>query len=232
MTFSKAAICGVLSLAVMIAGMAGPAVAVPVVLTFEGLLDGEGVNQFYDGGTGSLGSGPGTNFGIQFSNAVAFIDSDAGGTGNFGGEPSPSTAITFLGPSATTMNVAAGFDTGFSFFYSAIVAPGAIRVWSGLDGTGALLAELDLPLTPFGGAMDPTGVFSPFLAFGVAFDGIAHSVDFAGTANQLGFDNITLGSERPIGPDRAVPLPGSLLLLAAGLAGAGFLARTRTPLRK
>ena len=232
MTFSKAAIGGVLSLAVMMAGMAGPAVAVPVVLTFEGLLDSEGVDQFYDGGTGSLGSGPGTNFGIQFSNAVAFIDSDAGGTGNFGGEPSPSTAITFLGASATTMNVAAGFDTGFSFFYSAIVAPGVIRVWSDLDGTGTLLAELDLPLTPFGGAMDPTGAFSPFLTFGVAFDGIAYSVDFAGTANQIGFDNVTLGSERPIGLDRAVPLPGSLLLLGAGLAGAGFLTRARASIRK
>jgi hypothetical protein len=227
MKISKAMFGGVLSLALLVAGISSPAFAVPLVLTFEGLQDNESVDQFYNGGTGSLGSGPGTNFGIGFSNAVSFIDADAGGTGNFGGEPSPSTAITFLGASATTMNVAAGFDTGFSFFYTAIVAPGVIRVWSDLDGTGSLLAELDLPVTPFEGAPDPTGVFSPFLPFGVAFDGIAHSVDFSGTANQIGFDNITLGAERPIGPDQAVPEPGSLLLLSAGLAAAGFLAKRR-----
>jgi hypothetical protein len=61
----------------------------------------------------------------------------------------------------------------------------------------------------------------------MAFDGLAHSVDFSGTANQIGFDNITLGSERPIGPDQAVPEPGSLLLLSAGLAGAAILAGRR-----
>jgi hypothetical protein len=227
MKISKAMIGGVLGLALVLVGISSPAFAVPLVLTFEGLQNFESVDQFYNGGTGSLGSGPNTNFGIQFSNAVAFIDADAGGTGNFGGEPSPSTAITFLGAGSTTMNVAAGFDTGFSFFYSAVIAPGVIRVWSDLDGTGSLLAELDLPLTPFEGAPDPNGAFSPFLSFGLAFDGLAHSVDFSGTANQIGFDNITLGSERPIGPDQAVPEPGSLLLLSAGLAGAAFLAGRR-----
>jgi len=223
----KAIFGGALGLALLVAGSSSPAFAVPVVLTFEGLADFESVDQFYNGGTGSLGSGPGTDFGINFSNAVAFIDSDAGGSGNFGGEPSPSTAITFLGASATTMNVAAGFDTGFSFYYSAIVAPGVVRVWSDLNGTGTLLAELALPLTPASGAMDPTGQFSPFLPFGVAFDGIAHSVDFSGTANQIGFDNVTLGAERPLGPDQAVPVPGSLLLLGAGLAAAGLATRRR-----
>ena len=227
MRITKVIVGGALGLALLAGALSSPAAAVPLVLTFEGLQNTEDVNAFYNGGTGSLGSGPGTNFGIQFSNAVAFIDSDAGGTGNFGGEPSPSTAITFLGASATTLNVAAGFDTGFSFFYSAIAAPGVVRVWSDLDGTGTLLVELDLALTPFQGAPDPTGAFSPFLPFGVTFDGIAHSVDFSGSSNQIGFDNITLGSERPIGADQAVPEPGSLLLLAAGLAGAGLLARLR-----
>ena len=227
MRIAKVIVGGALGLALLAGALSSPAAAVPLVLTFEGLQNTEHANAFYNGGTGSLGSGPGVNFGIQFSNAVAFIDSDAGGTGNFGGEPSPSTAITFLGAGATTMNVAAGFDTGFSFFYSAIVAPGVVRVWSDLDGTGTLLVELDLALTPFQGAPDPTGAFSPFLPFGVTFDGIAHSVDFSGSANQIGFDNITLGSERPIGAAQAIPEPGSLLLLAGGLAVVGLLAGLR-----
>ena len=135
MRITKVIVGGALGLALLAGALSSPAAAVPLVLTFEGLQNTEDVNAFYNGGTGSLGSGPGTNFGIQFSNAVAFIDSDAGGTGNFGGEPSPSTAITFLGASATTMNVAAGFDTGFSFFYSAIAAPrgGASLERSGWD---------------------------------------------------------------------------------------------------
>ena len=140
MRITKVIVGGALGLALLAGALSSPAAAVPLVLTFEGLQNTEHVNAFYNGGTGSLGSGPGANFGIQVSNAVAFIDSDAGGTGNFGGEPSPSTAITFLGASATTMNVAAGFDIGFSFFYSAIAAPawcesGAIWMGPALCGS-------------------------------------------------------------------------------------------------
>ncbi len=204
--------------------MSNPVAAAPIVLTFEGLTNAEGVAEFYNGGTGSLGSGGGFNHGIRFTNAIAFIDSDAGGTGNFGEEPSPSTAITFLDPQAASavLNVAAGFDTGFSFFYTAVGSPGSITVWDGLDGTGNILATLILLLTPYNGAPDPTGVVSPFVAVGVAFDGSARSVDFSGTANQIGFDDITIGSVTP-GADRAVPVPSSLVLLAAGIAGLGVL---------
>src|SRR5258705_13892527 len=131
MKISKTMIGGVLGLGLVLVGISSPAFAGPLVLCFEGLQNFESVDQFYNGGTGSLGSGPNTNFGIQFSNAVAFIDADAGGTGNFGGEPSPSTAITFLGAGSTTMNVAAGVGTGVSFLFSAGVGPGGGRGWGG-----------------------------------------------------------------------------------------------------
>ncbi|HIK56703.1 MAG TPA: PTPA-CTERM sorting domain-containing protein, partial [Synechococcales cyanobacterium M55_K2018_004] len=149
------------------------------------------------------------------------IDADAGGNGNFGGEPSPSTVLFFLEDQAAVMNVAAGFDTGFSFYYSAINLPGFIRVFDGLNGTGNLLARLDLPLTPFNGAPDPTGQFSPFVPIGVRFDGIARSVDFGGSVNQIGFDNITLGSATP-GNGNGVPIPTPALL--PGLIGMGAAA--------
>jgi hypothetical protein len=204
------------------------------VLDFEGLGDQEPVNEFYNGGTGGNGSGPGSNFGVSFStNSLSLIDADAGGSGNFGGEPSPSTCLFFLTGAAATMNVPAGFTTGFSFFYSAINNPGVIRVYDGLNATGNLLATLDLPLTPNNGAPDPTGSFSPLVPIGVTFAGTAMSVDFGGTVNQVAFDNITLGSSTPGGgggppPGPAVPAPTlspAWLLALVGLLGLVGLSR-------
>jgi hypothetical protein len=200
---------------------AGSASAGVVVLDFEGLQEQEAVNGFYNGGTGSLGSS-GINYGIEFSpTSLALIDADAGGSGNFGGEPSPSTILFFLSGGAATMNVAAGFDTGFAFYYSAVSQPGFINVWSGLNATGVLLATLPLPVTPSDGG-DPTGSFSPFVPIGVAFAGTAMSVDFGGTANQIGFDNITLGAASPI-----VPLPSAAAMGLAGLGVIGLRRRAR-----
>jgi len=179
------------------------------VLTFEGLGNQEDVGNFYNGGAGG-------NLGIAFTNALGLIDADAGGSGNFGGEPSPNTAIFFLNSNASTMNVLGGFDTGFSFFYTSPFYLGSVRVYDGLDGTGNILATLDLPLTPDNGQPDPSGNYSPFLPFGVNFAGLAHSVDFGGVANQIAFDDITLGSATPGEP---VPEPSTMLLLGGGLAG-------------
>ena len=193
-----------------------------VVLTFEGLADGESVLNFYDGGQGGGGSGPGANYGITFAdNALVFIDADAGGTGNFGGEPSPSTVMSFLQGSAATMNVPAGFSTGFSFFYSSPFQTGSVVVYDGLNATGNVLATLNLPLTPNNGAPDPTGVYSPLVPFGVTFTGVAHSVDFGGSANSVGFDNITLGSGTPGGgggTNRSIPAPTLSTWALAALA--------------
>lgn len=227
----KRSIGGIVALALAVMITASPAAAI-TVLTFEGLQNLESIDGFYNGAHGGFGSGPGPSLGITFSaNALAIIDSDAGGSGNIGGEPSPSTVLFFLSGTAATMNVPAGFDTGFSFYYSSVNVPGLINVWDGLDGTGTLLASLVLPVTPLGGAPDPTGAYSPFLAMGVAFNGNARSVDFGGTVDQIAFDEITLGSITPGSPlavadtERAVPAPGSLLLVVAGMLGAGALRR-------
>jgi hypothetical protein len=181
---------------------------VAVSLDFEGLADFEAVSNFYNGGTGGDGSGPGPNLGVTFSpSAMAIIDSDAGGTGNFGGEPSPDTVLFFFSQAGgeATLDFPAGFDTGFSFFYSANNFPGSITVYDGPGATGNILAVLVLPVTPSNGG-DPAGDFSPFFPIGVAFTGTAKSVDFAESVDEVGFDNMTLGSVIPSAPT-ATPTP-------------------------
>ncbi|MCC7236768.1 MAG: PEP-CTERM sorting domain-containing protein [Bryobacterales bacterium] len=207
----------------LLAALASPGQAV-TLLTFEGLQNLEPVQNYYNGGAGGFGS-VGPNLGIVFNaNALAIIDADAGGTGNFGGEPSPDTALFFLSGTAI-LNYAAGFDTGFSFYYSAINQPGSINVYDGIDGTGNLLASLNLPTTPFNGGPDPTGQFSPFLPIGVAFNGIARSIDFGGTVNQIAFDNITFGSATPSNGE--VPEPATWTMVAGGVLALLFSRRRR-----
>src|SRR5262245_34842570 len=122
--------------------------ATSATLTFEGLGDFEYVENFYNGGLGGSGSGPGPNYGITFTGSTyTSIDADAGGTGNFGGEPSPNTAVSFQQGGAW-MNVAPGFTDGLSFYYTNPNGDSTIRIYDGINGTGQLLSSLFLPRTP------------------------------------------------------------------------------------
>ena len=165
-----------------------------VVLTFEGLQNVEEVLNYYDGGFGSLGSGPGPNYGITFgSGTYSKISVLDGGTGNFSGNPSGITSITFLSGSSVIMNVPAGFTTGFSFYYSAPFYTGSVTVY---DANNNVLQVLALPLT--GTGCDNTGEpYDCWKQIGVAFSGVATSVDFSGSTDYIGFDNITLGASIP-----------------------------------
>ena len=193
--------------------------ATPVVLTLEGVGDIANVNDFYNGGTDSQGHS-GTDYGVHFSDtSLGLIDSDASGTGIFGNEPTPDTILFFLSGGAATMNVAAGFDTGFSFFYTSPQYVGSVTVYDGLDSTGNILATLTLNMTDGSCSGDPTGTpFCAWLPIGVNFNGIAHSVDFSGTANHIAFDNITLGAAIPGGGGTPVPEPAGFGMMTVGLA--------------
>jgi len=184
----------------------------PVVLTFEGIPDETAIGNYYNGGAGG-------NLGISFGpDALAIVSDLSGGTGNFANAPSGNTIAFFLSGPGDVMDVAAGFTTGFSFFYTSTTLGGSVSVWSGLDGTGTQLASLDLAAL---GSCDPAPNFCNWAMQGVAFSGTAESVIFSGTANEIGFDNVTIGSATAGGG--TVPEPGSFVFLGMGLAGLACL---------
>jgi len=187
--------------------------AAVVTLDFEGIGNNAPVGNFYAGQ------------GITFSpSTLALVDSDAGGTGNFANEPSPNTVMFFLDANDAILNFAAGFTTGFSFFYTSSSAA-AVNVYDGVNGTGNLLASLNLVAQSGGNGCvgDPSGSFCNFTAIGVNFLGTAKSINFGGTANQTAFDNITFGSSTPGG----VPEPTTWAMMLAGFGAVGFATRRR-----
>ena len=201
--------------------------AVPFTLDFEGIGDNARILNFYNGGTDSLGNS-GTDYGVSFGiNALGLIDRDAGGSGNFANEPTADTVMFFLSGSAI-LNYSPGFDMGFSFFYTTS-RDASVTVWDGLNGSGNLLGEINLSANsvsndcvgdPLGGPGDPLGQFCNFDIGNLAFTGTALSIDFSGTVNQVGFDNITFGSTTPRPVD--VHGPGALILIVVSLLSLGL----------
>lgn len=201
------------ALSVLAASVVGMQAA-PFVLDFEGIPDYAPVGNYYNGGGGP-------DYNVDFSPAtLALIDADAGGNGNFANEPTPDTIMFFLDSNNAVLNAYDGFTTGFSFYYSSSVTT-AVNVYDGLNATGNILGTILLPANAFGAAGgDPTGYFDTWTPVGVAFAGTAYSIDFGGTANQTGFDNITFGDDTPI--ENPVPEPSTVI---GGLALGALVAR-------
>jgi hypothetical protein len=217
-----------------IAGTTTLAKADVVDLTFEGIApypNGNDVliENYYNGGTSSIGtSGP--NLGISFpDNALLIclntigVDCSNTSRGGLGDPNSQQGGLFFLTGSSTFLNDPAGFNTGFSFNYSAINDPGSIQVYSGVNGTGTLLANLVLPTTTSGPCAGYGAGFCPFDPIGVSFAGTAESINFGGDANQIVFDDVTFGSATVGGG--VAPEPSYFVLLGAAVAGLAFLRR-------
>jgi hypothetical protein len=189
----------------------------PVVLTFEGFKDEEPIGNYYNGGLGGLASGPGPNYGITFSsNSRISIESSAGGIGDFTNAPSGVAVAFFLMGTNDFMDVPSGFTNSISFFYTAS-DPGSVNIYSGLDGTGTLLATVPLFSTNNNG---PPGAHSNhWVLTSATFSGTAESVDFSNAANVgtkgYGVDNLTIS---PLALS-SVPEPASFTLIGLGIAG-------------
>ncbi|MBI4908542.1 MAG: hypothetical protein HY820_33290 [Acidobacteria bacterium] len=108
--------------------------AVPIVrISFDQLQNGEDVLNYYSGGFGSLGSGPGPGLSTAF------------GAGWIVGPPDvyslPGGKSAGLSSTAT-MNVPGGFTGWFSFYYSG--APLTVDFFSGQNGSGFLVGSMPL----------------------------------------------------------------------------------------
>ena len=188
---------------------AGAASATIVTMNFEGMGVPEYVDNFYNGGCSTIaGLVPATcggpNYGVVWSGAIT-ADRLAPTA------PSPPNFMAYADGVSATMNVTAGFnDAGFSFDYYG--GGPTVSVFSGLNGTGSLLASQTLDSSV-------CGLSFCWTPYDLDFSGIARSVVFGGTGV---FDNITFNEA-----SGTVPEPGGFGMLALGLLLLGVFAGVR-----
>jgi hypothetical protein len=165
------------------------------VLDFETPASFESIANFYE----SLGA-------VFTLDALALRNDELGPY--FSNAPSP-VGVMFAAGTDATMNVEAGFTDQISFSYSASqLVLSAVNVYSGLNGTGTLLASFNLEANAQMGCSD-----SPYCRFdrlSSSFGGVAQSVTFGASFGAAAFDNIAV---------TVVPEPASALLMALGVAG-------------
>jgi hypothetical protein len=180
----------------------------------------EQILNYYNGGADGNGA-IGPSYGITFgSDEWAALNYDQGGI-SVGNEPGGGNAMFCMNGVGDVVDVAGGFTSGFSF-YEASSATGSVQIYSGLDGTGTLLASFNLADT---GVSTVEPYFDIWTNQGVAFSGVAKSAVFSCSAQEFAFTDMTLGSKTPIMPQDDPSAPDttgmSIYAIAAfGLAGA------------
>ncbi len=159
------------------------------------------INGYYSGGSAADGSS-GANAGVSFV-GVSGLSNDADFTYYTGAPSMLGTAYAHtIGEERAFMNVAAGVSGALSFYYSSPSSVlGAVKAYSGLNGTGILLGTFDL----IGNALSGYDVWTPVT---FSFSGLAESFDLTGSANLVGLDNISAVA--------AVPEPSTVALMLMG----------------
>jgi hypothetical protein len=194
--------------AVVAGFFAAPALAAPITLDFEGTSSFASIANYYNGGTDTNGAS-GVNHGASFGLDALAYQNDAV-SHNISNNPSGSSVMFATGPDAA-LNVADGFFSSVSFYYSSTAAT-TVSLFSGLNGTGDLIGTISLSANAQqNGCSD-----SPFCFWSLAsltFNGVAHSIQFGDTAGNTGFDDVSF---TPV----PAPAAGWLLMSGAGLMAA------------
>ena len=182
-------------------------------LNFNNLQIGEEVLGYYNGGFGSMGTGPGPNLGITFTSDFVTV-----AQGVFG-PPFQAEELTSTTGIMDVLPAFGGNGGSFSFYYTNLGPDdGVVNLYSGLDGGGSLVASILL------GAHDIFNAASPLGGLPLPFE----SAVFTGTAGALVFDNITFNPPcdgGPCGP--VIPEPSSMSLLLIALLAVWLGGRKR-----
>lgn len=206
-----------------------------ITLNFEGIapypnLSDIPIENYYNGGAAGDGT-IGPNYGVTFSasaqllclNTLTVVCSNSSKGRN--GVGSETSALDFSVPVPTSVwiDVAGGFTTGFAMDYSDPYFEQNVAIYSGLNGTGTLLASGPLPLTPYGFyvCVPYNAEYCPFEDFSLAFSGTAMSVEFTGKFSPA-YGDLTFGSTTV-----SVPEPGTLALLGVALGLVPLTSRRR-----
>lgn len=219
--------------------------AAPVTLDFEGFASFEAIFDYYDAGTGHLGSGPGPDWGVVVDTGVSITSPVLANI------PSPDAAmgIDAQPGNQLVMNVAGGFIGALSFSYTSENIRATLSIYAGQDGTGALLASTTLEPIYLAASLDPSTTFDTWTPVNLPFAGTAGSAVLrmtddlqpgnGGSLNSrrsFWLDDLTLDPLAAVAPpapptnDPARPVPAmnsTALLLLGGLIVAVVARRQR-----
>lgn len=136
--------------------------------------------------------------GVNFStNALAIVSVQQGGSGNF---IDPLTnpgqlaqAITYDQGQSIIIDVIDGFDDKFSFRYASPFVNHQVTIYDGINGTGNILASVQLPQTADSNLTPGAYILENNPASNLFFEGTAKSVVLGSQSNKLLINNITFG---------------------------------------
>jgi hypothetical protein len=179
------------------------------------LLDFENASGYFNTLPDQVVNGVAVTYGAD---AIGLVNDGTGNgvNGEFFTNAPSATGVLLGAGSDASINIGVGFVNSLSFFYSSsVAATDAVQIWSGLNGTGSLLASISLGANATSGCSDSD--YCHFDQLVANFSGVAHSVTFS-PAYTAAFDNVAL---------QAVPEPATNVALLAGLGALGLVARRR-----
>ncbi|WP_291986119.1 PQQ-binding-like beta-propeller repeat protein [Luteitalea sp.] len=185
-----------------------------VVLTFDDLQTGEAVGNFYNGGFGGIGTGPGPSWGITF---VGDEGGNPRAVGTFAGvAPLGKNALQYS--TGFTINLRDGFEHGLAFSAIGGLVGFGVQVYDGVDASGNLLGAVSVPAS--------AGT-AQYLPYRLPFIGRARSIRFNDGVGYAALDHLELGVAAPQVPSiTALTPPVPPVVLAdtqLSVTGSGFI---------